>query len=121
MGRVVVAGGGGGAGGAPVGVVFVPAAGPEADLAPVAGTLALTVRRQTAVYRVEEFPAPAEPGGRGFQLVKLAGGSDPEARDYAVLCRADGRAGTCECRGYLRWGRCKHLAALLDLVATGGV
>ena len=83
-------------------------------------TLAITTgtrRGTTAVYAVDEIECE---GGRGFQLTKVFGGTDAEATGYACFVSNQG-AGfpSCECRGFLRWGRCSHLSAVLALVAAG--
>ena len=41
---------------------------------------------------------------------------EPEAA-YAV--NLNGAASTCECRGFLRWGHCKHVAGLQALIRQG--
>lgn len=43
---------------------------------------------------------------------KVDGGTDPEAEDYDVFLVC-GRPGldTCECKGWYRWNKCKHLDA----------
>jgi hypothetical protein len=52
-----------------------------------------------------------------FQLDKLSfeTGSDPEERGYVVALSAS----TCECKGYLKWGTCKHLTSLRLLYEKG--
>ena len=57
-------------------------------------------------YAVTEFRAD---GGRAFQFTKLEGGTDAEATGYAVFVAAAGEHDSCECRGFLRHGHCKHL------------
>jgi hypothetical protein len=96
-------------------LAFAPADPAENAAAPVAGTLAVTARRVTCTYRVEEFPAD---GGRGFLLVKLTAGSDRAETQYALFCGA-GAAPNCECKGFVRWGRCKHAAAVGVCLANG--
>ena len=48
-----------------------------------------------------------------WELRKCTGetGSDPEAESYAVNLTMN----TCECRGHLRHGKCKHFSAILRL------
>lgn len=89
-------------------IAFVPAEGEENARSPVAGVLVIVLGRVKCTYRVEEFPADL---GRGFQLVKMTGGSDAEEWDYSVYC-ARGEAPRCECKGYVRWGGCKHARAI---------
>ena len=51
--------------------------------------------------------------GRAFRLVKLLGPHDR----YDVLL--DGPRSSCCCKGFCRWGRCKHISALQALVNAG--
>lgn len=79
-----------------------------------ARTLAVQGKRSAAVYTVDELECD---GGRGFQLVKVKGGSDKEEAGYACFLSAQGMGfSTCECRGWLRWGHCRHLSALSELL-----
>jgi hypothetical protein len=90
--------------------------------APALGTLTITQGANTkdiATYRVVECPGVSAPA-RGFRLAKVAGGTDREAGNYDVLIDPAGHD-ACECRGYLRHGRCKHLDAVRDLLADGAL
>ena len=60
-------------------------------------------------YMVERV---ASDFGSGFLLRKMGG---EEA--YHVHLNADGH--TCECKGFLRWNRCKHTAGLAALQMAG--
>jgi hypothetical protein len=64
-------------------------------------------------YVVTEVPCdwPA----RGFKLSRVGGDTNEAA--YHVLLEGEG--GTCECKGYLRWQKCKHRDGLLALVKRG--
>jgi hypothetical protein len=42
-------------------------------------------------------------------------GSDEEAESYDVLVADVEAASSCECKGFYRWGACKHLAASKSL------
>jgi hypothetical protein len=53
--------------------------------------------------------------GLSLALVKVTDGADRPT--YHVLLNAD--APSCDCKGFERWGRCKHLSALLALQAEG--
>jgi hypothetical protein len=57
--------------------------------------------------------------GRSYQLDKFGvdAGSDSSERSYNVLL--DGQQATCTCKGYQRFGRCKHGDALKALFASG--
>lgn len=89
-------------------MAFIPADPATNAYSPLAGTLGIRMGRASAAYRVEEFPADE---GRGFLLVKLVGGTDQENRQYSVFCAA-GAPPKCECKGFERWGVCKHADAI---------
>ena len=72
------------------------------------GLLALTSRRKTAFYVFKEVPC--EIGGRGFVMHRLGLGPAYHVR----VGRPD--ECSCECLGYLRHGKCKHLQGLMALV-----
>lgn len=80
-----------------------------------ARTLTVQGKRTGAVYTVGELETD---GGRGFQLVKVKGGSDKEEMGYACFVSARGPGfSTCDCKGWLRWGGlCKHLSSLVELL-----
>jgi hypothetical protein len=84
------------------------------------GTLGIQAARRCAcTYAVTEF-APGWPG-RAARFAKAEGqaGSDREADGYDVFVSWDGRTCRCDCKGFTRWGHCKHAAALAALVANG--
>lgn len=57
--------------------------------------------------------------GRAFALVKIgADGEDVEQYSCFVGDAVDSR---CECRGFQRWGGCKHLSSLRRLVESGEI
>src|SRR4051794_36825056 len=62
-------------------------------------------------YHVERVPAEF---GRAFRLTKFSccGGEV-----YDVLL--DGDRSSCECKGHLRWGHCKHVDCCRKLVELG--
>lgn len=61
------------------------------------------------VYIVETFDAD---WGNGYRLVKTTGNES-----YDV--NTDPKHGACECLGFLRWGRCKHLSGLRAMEKAG--
>jgi hypothetical protein len=71
-------------------------------------TLTITVGKKQDAYALAEIGADA---GRGFELTKNDG------TVYHV--NADGMMSSCDCKGHLRWGHCKHLDALLALQVAG--
>ena len=76
-----------------------------------------TGRRVSVTYRVREFPCGWD--GRAFEFEKLTSGTDLEAESYAVFCGRNGQDKSCECKGFLMTGMCKHLAAAESLIANG--
>jgi hypothetical protein len=55
---------------------------------------------------------PSDFGTAAFRLAKVGGDEE-----YAVLI--DGADSSCECKGFLQWGKCKHVDGLTALVARG--
>lgn len=88
----------------------------DAPTDPAVGTLLIESPTRRAEYLVEEFPAGWQ--GRGFQLSKLSGGTDATETGYAVFC-APGGACSCECKGFVRWGHCRHAEAVASCVKEG--
>ncbi len=76
------------------------------------GVLKIRVGKQQTLYFLSEVPSDF---GRGFRLEKF-GVMGPET--YHVHLATDGRP-TCECKGFLRWGRCKHADGLAALKRAG--
>ncbi len=76
------------------------------------GTLTISGTRSFATYDVEECPADH---GRGFRLAKNAGGTDDSESSYFVFAGSDG-VGHCDCKGFCRLGRCKHLQCIAILI-----
>jgi hypothetical protein len=75
------------------------------------GIIDITVSGKTTSYFVRNIPSDF---GRGFSLEKTG----PQDGDlYHVLLEEDGRS--CDCKGFLRHGHCKHADALLKLVQLG--
>jgi hypothetical protein len=64
-------------------------------------------------YFVSALPADY---GRGF-LVEKIGPAGQVVETYHV--NVNGRQSLCECKGWLRWQRCKHLEALTALIEHG--
>jgi hypothetical protein len=53
--------------------------------------------------------------GRGFQLCKIDLMAD--GGEYHV--NLNGNRSTCDCKGHLKWGHCKHVDALAVLSGCG--
>jgi hypothetical protein len=79
---------------------------------PGTGELAIDDVRSSTRYAVAGLPCEFD--GRAARLVKLTAGTDREAEGYSVFCAAPGSRDhdSCECKGFYRHGRCKHVAAL---------
>lgn len=74
------------------------------------GIFAITERGRTQHYIYREIPC--EIGGRGFALHKLGLG-----QLYHVRV-GDPSQCSCECLGFLRHGRCKHVLGLMALLQS---
>ena len=76
------------------------------------GTLRITEKvgrkTTTGVYYFRRVPADF---GQGFLVTK------PDGTVYHV--NVAGKKSTCECKGFLRWGHCKHVEVLEALTAAG--
>ena len=73
-------------------------------------------RSKAVLYRVQES-APDVDACRSFDLIKLrADAGDKEARMYRCEVTLGGLPVSCECRGYLAHGRCKHVRSIGRLV-----
>ena len=76
------------------------------------GVVRLMVNRKSVDYLLTPIAADF---GRGFRLEKI--GLDFDGSTYHV--NLDGDKKTCECKGFLKWGHCKHGDGLAALVAAG--
>jgi hypothetical protein len=76
-------------------------------------------KKATGYAVVEHQIGRAYGHGRGFLLKKLWGGSDREAIAYDVFIdpTTGGRQNSCNCRGFERFGHCKHHDAIADCIA----
>jgi hypothetical protein len=76
------------------------------------GVVQITVGTGHTDYFINELPADF---GRGFKLMKL--GLHATEGDYHV--NIDGAKRSCDCKGFLRHGHCKHSDGLAALIAAG--
>src|SRR3954464_9244967 len=85
------------------------------------GTVVIDRRRGSAEYVVTEIPCGGAFDGRAFRFVKGAGspGTDPNEDGYAVFVGRNRQDRLCECKGFGRWGGCKHTATALALIENG--
>lgn len=98
---------------------------------PVYGTLELTIgdgpSAEVVGYHVEVLPHDLGPTFRCFQVTKYASQQDPaadEPSDYAVAVDVEPAdperpQHICPCRGFSRWGHCRHTSALASLIRAG--
>jgi hypothetical protein len=73
----------------------------------------LTTGNEVRAYILTELKTDF---GLGFRLGKADNG-DGQMDEYDVLI--DGRKSQCECKGFLRWGHCKHCESLVALLSAG--
>jgi hypothetical protein len=85
-----------------------------------AAALVLKVGKRKDVYAVAEERADVPEGSQGarvFYLVKCCRKDVPDFQPYRVAVpNVSGEVGTCSCVGFGRWGACKHLSTMTDLV-----
>lgn len=72
------------------------------------GVFAITQRKDTQFYVFKEIPCDI--GGRGFAVHRLGLGDL-----YHVRVGTPSES-SCECLGFLRHGRCKHIQGLAALI-----
>jgi SWIM zinc finger len=72
------------------------------------GIFAIVERKRTQFYVFREIPCDI--GGRGFVVHRLGLG------DLYHVRVGDPRDCSCECLGFLRHGRCKHIQGLAALI-----
>ena len=79
-------------------------------------------RVETFRYRLRSLDGCA---GLAFRVEKLdhLEPGEPDNYDIALdpdgITDPDGGAHSCECKGYLKWGHCKHIESLLALIEAG--
>jgi hypothetical protein len=75
------------------------------------GVFAVTAGGATAFYTLREIPCAI--GGRGFAVHRLGVGNLYHVRiGQPEDC-------SCECKGFLRYGSCRHVLGLLALLREG--
>jgi hypothetical protein len=76
------------------------------------GIVRITVGKEHADYFLTLIPADF---GRGFKVEKI--GLHENEPPYHVNIDTDKKS--CECKGFLKWGHCKHADGLAALIAAG--
>ena len=75
------------------------------------GVCRITADRRSDFYTVVEIRCDI--GGRGFAVHRLGMGNLYHVRV------GDPADSSCECLGFLRWGRCRHVLGLRALIRQG--
>jgi len=83
---------------------------------PRLGLVRISVGTEAADYWLSRLPSDF--GGAAFRLEKFAPEGD-EPASYDVLLADDQGHHSCECKGFLRWGRCKHVDGMSALCLSG--
>ncbi len=76
------------------------------------GIVRITVGKEHADYFLTLLPADF---GRGFKVEKIG----LTCNDPPYHVNIDGAKRSCECKGFLRHGHCKHADGIAALVAAG--
>ncbi len=77
------------------------------------GTVRISVGKEQSDYFARLLPSDF---GQVFELTKLIADPKAERVEYHVLLDHEGGRHSCECLGFLRWSRCKHVVGLLALL-----
>jgi hypothetical protein len=78
------------------------------------GYVRIASERKAASYRIALIPTA---GGIGLEIAEQTGLG--EADCYHVFLDPEAGGHTCECKGFLRWGHCKHSQGLWDMYCSG--
>ena len=76
------------------------------------GVIRLTVAKKAADYFLTLIPTDF---GRGFKVEKIG----LHATESGCHINIDGEARSCECKGFVRHGHCKHADGIAALLAAG--
>lgn len=80
------------------------------------GALHVTQEGKEYGYWLDSLAHDFGPSVRAFRVTKILGKpGEPDHYDVTLSDAGD----TCECKGFIRWGRCKHTGALRCLVRRG--
>ena len=76
------------------------------------GVVTITARGKAADYLLSRLPSDF---GEAFRLEKFP----PQGGEVYHVLLGDGGKHSCECKGFLRWGKCKHADGLAALKRAG--
>lgn len=80
------------------------------------GFAIITSDRDRTAYAVSAAP---DTSGLCFLFTKVGGkGTDKTRESYLIVCDRDGTHGRCECKGWTKWGWCKHADTVESLVTN---
>ena len=80
---------------------------------PSQGHVTIRVGREETTYRISEFPVGGAYDGRAFAFTK------PDGERYDVFLCRHGQNDSCDCRGFVAHGHCKHRDAARTLLQLG--
>jgi hypothetical protein len=75
--------------------------------------IAITVGKQSDTYLLHTIPTDFD-GALAFEVEKLDNDL-ATVEQYHVLLADEPKETSCECKGFLRWGRCKHADGIAAL------
>jgi hypothetical protein len=78
------------------------------------GVIRIRMGKEVAYYDVAEVDCQF-PNSRGFCLEKQR---EPNGCYHVCLCMTNPQDHTCECRGFLAHGHCRHIAAAILIAQT---
>jgi hypothetical protein len=76
------------------------------------GVVSITAGKRTADYFLTRLPSDF---GEAYRLDKFP----PQGAEVYHVLLSDEGTHSCECKGFLRWGRCKHADGLAALKRAG--
>lgn len=82
------------------------------------GAVRITVGKESTCYLIRSVDRCPISGIETWELEKLDQDMRPTNELY-VTCLGDRDHSSCTCKGFGRWGKCKHVSGLSALVAAG--
>jgi hypothetical protein len=83
---------------------------------PGAGVVEIQQRRASTKYAIAELLTGWDGHGFRFFKVEAESGTDKTEDAYDVFCARNGQDTRCDCKGFERWGSCKHLWTVQVLI-----